>query len=122
MQGTLTWMPPSVSLKMTSNTRVGGFEHLNLALPDDNRFIYIDYLNCAITIMWGCKIPLRDTLDIMKRIRLTAPKAQRIWHNFSSYKFTSEAIDKTLKRETDILEKVRTGKYTLKQRLNPTTA
>ncbi|KAJ6610705.1 hypothetical protein B0H10DRAFT_1811169 [Mycena sp. CBHHK59/15] len=73
------------------------------------------FLNCAVgNMLTANSFPLRETLDVMKRIRLSAPKAKQIWERSSlSASGMWGILEGTGKQEDVLRNMVTQGKYTL---------
>ncbi|KII91507.1 hypothetical protein PLICRDRAFT_105000 [Plicaturopsis crispa FD-325 SS-3] len=73
------------------------------------------FLHVALHDMWSCSTPLRITLEVLKRIRLTIPKMSKIWAQ-SSLALAGrrdELLQKDLESEKNALELLADGIVTL---------
>ncbi|KAJ7270795.1 hypothetical protein C8J57DRAFT_292412 [Mycena rebaudengoi] len=75
------------------------------------------FLNCALGNMFASgSFPLRESLDVMKRIRISAPKAKQIWERSSlSASGLWKILEGVGRREEELRSMVLQGKFTLDQ-------
>jgi len=79
---------------------------------DDEKHAY--FLNCGVQNLFRCGTPLRETLAILKRIRLAIPKMQRIWGSSAmSKEGRDEGLRYALVMETKALDQIKRGVLTL---------
>lgn len=76
-------------------------------------------MNVALTNLWKCGTPIRDTLPIMEQIRLAIPKMKRIWEFSSIANARDVALDRIGTIEKGIREKLANGEVSLSDRLVP---
>ena len=80
----------------------------------------LGYLKCALDNFYLCGTPIRVTLGIMERIRLSIPQMKRIWeYSAISQRGRDKALQTVLWAEEDIRAGVESGKYTLDSKLMP---
>lgn len=85
---------------------------------DDENHVW--FLNSAITSLWRCGTPIRDTLPIMERIRLAIPEMKKIWeHSAMSQSGRDQALQRVLWAEEDVLEGLASGKYKMDDKIMP---
>lgn len=65
-------------------------------------------------MMAACSFPLRETLDVMKRIRTSTPKAKEIWRSSSlSAGGIWDKFEGVARQEDELRDMVLKGKYTM---------
>ncbi|KAJ7081780.1 hypothetical protein B0H15DRAFT_853503 [Mycena belliarum] len=81
------------------------------------------FLNIALGNMFQARtFPLRETLDVMKRIRLAAPKAKEIWERSSlSASGLWDILGGVGEQETFLRDMLAQGKFTLDSCVGPAT-
>ena len=73
-----------------------------------------DFLNCGVQCFFKCGTPLRETLPILKRIRLAMPKMMRIWGtSTASTQGRDKFLGRALMLETKLLNAIKKGDFTL---------
>jgi stress-induced-phosphoprotein 1 len=73
-----------------------------------------DFLNCGVQNLFRCGTPLRETLAILRRIRLAIPKMKRIWGSSAlSKEGRDEELNRALMMEEEALDQIKKGKFTL---------
>jgi stress-induced-phosphoprotein 1 len=73
-----------------------------------------DFLNCGVQCFFKCGTPLRETLPILKRIRLAMPKMKRIWNaSAMSKQGRDKVLARALTLETKLLDAIKKGDFTL---------
>ncbi|KAJ7471542.1 hypothetical protein B0H11DRAFT_2283214 [Mycena galericulata] len=87
--------------------------------PDDE--LHPWFLNCAVKNMLASHLfPLRETLDVMKRIRMTAPQAKAIWERSSlSAAGLWGILDEVGKQEESLRSLLAQGTFTLDACIGP---
>jgi len=79
---------------------------------DDENHAY--FLNCGVHNLFRCGTPLRETLAILKRIRLAIPKMKRIWGSSAMSKEGRDTVlDRALEMEKEALDQIEKGNFTL---------
>jgi hypothetical protein len=74
----------------------------------------LDFLDCGVKCLFRCGTPLRETLGILKRIRLAIPKMKRIWvASATSKQGRDRTLERALMMETELLKAVEKGDFTL---------
>jgi len=87
--------------------------------PEDDEH-HVWYLHCALDSLYGCGTAIKETLPIMRRIRLAIPKMKKIWENSS---LALEGRDRILQHhlwvEEDIESALKEGKFTMEDKVMP---
>jgi hypothetical protein len=75
----------------------------------------LGFLNVALGNMLNARtFPLRETLDVMKRIRVATPKAKEIWERSSlAAAGVWDTFDGVAKQEQKLLDMIAEGKFTM---------
>jgi stress-induced-phosphoprotein 1 len=75
----------------------------------------LGFLNVALgNMLKACTFPLRETLDVMKRIRVTTPKAKEIWERSSlAAAGVWDTFDGVAKQEQEFRDMIAEGKFTM---------
>ncbi|KDQ56062.1 hypothetical protein JAAARDRAFT_79551 [Jaapia argillacea MUCL 33604] len=76
-------------------------------------------LQCGLENLWSCGTPLKETLPLMKRIRVAVDKKKRIWEHSPSSARQDKVLLKTLWVEEDMEEGLKSGMFSLEDKLAP---
>ncbi|KAF7336905.1 TPR-like protein [Mycena venus] len=96
--------------------RKAALEYLTAAksYPEDDE-LHPYFLNVALgNMLNSCSFSTRETLDVMKRIRIAVPKAKEIWeHSALGATGVWKTFDNVAKQEQELRDMVAEGKYPL---------
>ncbi len=80
----------------------------------------LGYLKCALDNLYLCGTPVRVTLQVMQRIRLTIPKIKTVWEfSAMSKQGRDQAFQTILWAEEDIRAGIESGKFRMDDALMP---
>jgi DNA-binding GntR family transcriptional regulator len=79
------------------------------------------FLNCGVDNLFKSgRKPLRETLPILKRIRLAIPKMKQIWRaSAMSKQGRDQILERALLIEKEALEMIKKGHFTLDHCMSP---